>query len=273
MDSPPRFRRKKRSNKSEQDSEINNEPSQLKYLAFVALFTFPAIMYSLETLSGLSKNFQISYVYMLVTAVLAVGILFYFRASLSSLEGSLKYLFIILLPFLLFPSFKVYLCSPVVLVNKDFGTGYKLNTMAEEILQDCGESCLKQFSKSLYGLSLVTPRITLKVMPNEIVDLNATTNSAFGGDQAKMSRLFLIFSLRSVRGKVHSLSMITKVPFRSTKILEALENKQSMELTGRIVNIGRDMLEMKSGLEKQKLFVRPLVFEPYRYEINNDDEL
>ena len=83
------------------------------------------------------------------------------------------------------------------MLNKDFGTRYKLNTMAEEILQDCGELCLKQFSKSLYGFSLVTPRITLKVMPNEIVDLNATTNSAFGGDQAKMSMMMMSYKLIS----------------------------------------------------------------------------
>ena len=69
--------------------------------------------------------------------------------------------------------------------------------MAEEILQDCGELCLKQFSKSLYGFSLVTPRITLKVMPNEIVGLNATTNSAFGGDQAKMSMMMMSYKLIS----------------------------------------------------------------------------
>lgn len=271
VDSSPRNMKRKKGSKSEQESNNNNnDTSRWKYMAFVALFAFPGIMYVLDSAPSISKNFQMSYVYLIVTAVLAVAICWYFSASL---KGSYKYIVIILLPFLLFPSFKVYLCSPVVLVNKDIGTRYKLGSTAEEILQDCGESCLKQFSKSLYSLSLVSPRITLKVMPNEIVDLNATTNSAFGGDQAKMSKLFLIFSLRSVKGKVHSLSMLTKVPFRSTKILEALEKKQSMELTGRIVNIGRDMLEMKAGFERQKLFVRPVVFQPYYFEINNDDEL
>ena len=271
MESPPRPVRRKKPSKPAQDSNISsNEPSRLKYLAFVALFAFPGIMYVMDILSGMSRSFQLSYVYAIVTALATIGVWFYFR---TSLQGSSKYIVVMLLPFLLFPSFKVYLCSPVVLVNKDFGTRYKLGTTAEEILHDCGESCLKQFSKSLYSFSLITPRITLKVMPNEVVDLNATTNSAFGGDQAKMSKLFLIFSLRSVKGKVHSLSMLTKVPFRSTKILEALEKKQSMELTGRIVNIGKDLKEMKAGLERQKLFVRPVVFQPYHYEINNDDEL
>ena len=271
MSSPPATRNVKRKKVNKPEQEGNDEPSRWKYLAFAVLFTLPGVMYLLESLSSVSKNFQImSFVYVLGTAVLAVAIWFYFRASL---KGSFKFIAIILLPFLLFPSFKVYICSPVVLVNKDIGTRYKLGSTAEDILRDCGESCLKHFSKSLYSFSLVTPRITLKVLSNEIVDLNATTNSAFGGDQAKMSRLFLIFSLRSVKGKVHSLSMITKVPFRSTKILEALEKKQSMELTGRIVNIGKDMLEMKAGFERQKLFVRPVVFQPYQFKLNNDDEL
>ena len=271
MEQPPRPIRRRKPTKSEQESNnSSDEPSRWKYLAFVALFTFPGVIYVVDFLGGLSKSFQVSFVYVIITAALIIGVWFYFRASL---QGSLKYIIVMLLPFLLFPSFKVYLCSPVVLINKDFGTRYKLGTTAEEILQDCGETCLKHISKSLYSFSMVTPRITLKVIPNEVVDLNATTNSAFGGDQAKMARLFLIFSLRSVRGKVHSLSMITKVPFRSTKILEALEKKQSMELTGRIVNIGKDMLEMKAGLERQKLFVRPIVFQPYNYEINNDDKL
>lgn len=264
---------KKKGNKPEQESPNNNKDSssKWKYLAFIALFTFPGIMYVLESLTKFSKNFGISYAYFIITGLLAVGILFYFG---SYLKGSFKYIVLILLPFLLFPSFKVYfMCSPVELVNKDLGTKFKLGTTAEEILSYCGEMCLKQFGKPLYRLSLVTPRITLKVMPSEIVDLNATINSAFGGDQAKMSKLYLIFSLRSVRGKVHSLSMITKVPFRSTKILEGLEKKQTMELTGRIVNIGKDMLEMKGGLERQKLFVRPVVFQPYQFELNNGDEL
>ena len=263
--------KRKKNNQSEQETNNNDsEPSRWKYLAFVVLFSFPGIMYALESLSSISKNFQMSYVYVMSTAVLTVAVWFYFRASF---KGSYKYIAIILLPFLLFPSFKVHLCSPVVLVNKDIGTRYKLATTAEDILQDLGETCLKQFGKSFYSLSLVTPRVTLKVRPQEIVDFNATTNSAYGDNQAKTSRLFLIFSLRSVRGKTHSLSMITKVPFRSTKILEGLQKKQSMEITGRIVNIGKDMLEMKAGLERQKLFVRPVVFQPYHFELNNDDEL
>lgn len=263
--------KRKKSNKPEQESD-SGEPSRWKYLAFVALFTLPGVMYVLDNLSSVSKNFQIPYVYTYVgvTVLLLLATLFYFRAHL---QGSWIYILIILLPFFLFPSFKVYLCSPVVLVNKDLGTRYKLGSTAQDIQQDCGESCLKHFSKSLYSLSLVTTRITLKVMPSEIVDLNATTNSAFGGDQAKLSRLFLIFSLRSVRGKVHSLSMLTKVPFRSTKILEGLEKKQSMELTGRVVDIGKDLLEMKAGLERQKLFIRPVVFQPYHFKLNDDDEL
>ena len=56
-------------------------------------------------------------------------------------------------------------------------------------------------------------------------------------------------------------------------MLEALDKKQSMELTGRIVNIGKDMMEMKAGFERQKLFVRPVVFEPYRFKFNDDDKL
>ena len=260
---------KKKNNKSDEESN-SGEASKWKYLAFVVLFTFPGIMYLLESVSSLSKNFQMSYVYVAITVLLLILTSFYFR---SHLQGSWLYIVILLLPFALFPTFKVYLCSPVVLVNKDFGTQYKLGSTAEDILQDCGESCLKHFSKSLYSLSLISPRITLKAMPNEIVDLNATTTSAYGDDQAKLSRLFLIFSLRSVKGKVHSLSMLTKVPFRSTKIIEALEKKRSMELTGRIVNIGKDLLEMKAGLERQRLFVRPVVFQPYHFKLNDDDEL
>ena len=264
--------RRKKGTKSEQESMNNNdEASRWKYLAFVALFTFPGLLYIIDTLPSVSQHFQgTSFLYMIATFLLAVGIWFYFR---TALKGFYKYIFILLLPLILFPSFKVYFCSPVVLVNKELGTHYKLRTTAEEILRDCGEHCFKQFSKSLYGLSLVTPRITLKVMPNEIVNLNATTNSVFGGEQTKTSKLFLIFSRRSVRGKVHSLSMIMKIPFRSTKMLEALDKKQSMELTGRIVNIGKDMMEMKAGFERQKLFVRPVVFEPYRFKFNDDDKL
>ena len=267
---PPRNVKRKKGNKSEQEGKESDEPSRWKYLAFALLFALPGIMYLLESLSSISKNFQMSLVYVVGTAVLAVAIWYYFR---SSFQGSFKFILVILLPFLLFPSFNVYLCSPVVLVNKDIGTRFKLGSTAEDILRDCGESCLKRFGRSLYSFSLVTPRITLKVLPNEIVDLNATTNSAFGGDQAKMARLFLIFSLRSVKGKVHSLSMITKVPFRSVKILEALEKKQSIELTGRVVNIGKDMMEMKAGFERQKLFVRPVVFQPYQFKLENEEEL
>lgn len=264
--------RRKKVNKTEQDSEskrTSDEPSRWKYLAFTALFAFPGMMYAAEGLSIFTKNFKLSYLFLLATVFLTAAICLYFR---DYLRHSYKFIILILLPFLLFPTFKVYLCSPVLLVNKDFGTKFKLGATAEEILQDCGESCVKQISRSLYSLSFIAPRITLQIKPKEIVDLNATTNSAYGGDKAKMSKLFLIFSLRSVKGKVHSLSMITKVPFRSTKLIEAIAQKRSMELTGRIVNIGKDMLEMKAGFERQRLFVRPVVFQPYQFELNNDDK-
>lgn len=263
--------KKKRSDRSG-EAEGNDETSRWKYLAFTALFTFPALMYFFEAISNISKSFRLpTYVYVVLTAVIVVVIWMYFR---TGLRGFHKYIALILLPILLFPSLQVYMCSPVVLANKDIGTRFKLSTTAEEILQDCGEHCLKQFSKSFYSLSLITPRVTLQVMAGEVVDLNVTTNSlAASGDTLKTSRLYLIFSLRSVRGKVHSLSILTKVPFRSTKVLEALQRKQSMELTGKVVNIGADLKEMKANLERNKLFVRPVVFEPYRIVVNNDDEL
>ena len=267
--------RKKLPRSEHSEGGKTEETSRWKYLAFAALFTFPAFIYVFEALISIFKSFRSDsnisvYIYIVSTATAVVILWLYFR---TTLQGYYKYFALILLPILLFPSLQVYTCSPVVLVNKDIGTIFKLATTAPEILQYCGGQCLKKFSTSLYSLSFVTPRVTLKVMPSEVVDLNVTTNSIVGGETIKTSKLYLIFSLRSVRGKVHSLSMITKVPFRSAKITEVLEKKQSMELTGRIVNIGADFKEMKASLERNKLFVRPVVFEPYRVKVNDDDQL
>lgn len=267
---------KKKGSRSDHGEEGKNvETSRLKYLAFALLFIFPAFSYILDAAATISKYLRLAssssiYVFIALTAGVAVVVWFYFRTSLKKFY---KYFLLILLPFLLFPSLQVYTCSPVVLDNKDFGTRFKLGTTAEEILRDCGGYCLRHFSKSLYSLSFVTPRITLQVMHGAVVDLNITTNSIMGSELLKTSRIFLIFSLRSVKGKVHSLSVITKVPFRSTKIIKALGEKKSIELTGRIINIGADLKEMKSNLERNKLFIRPVVFEPYHFEVKDDDEL
>ena len=260
--------RKKGPKSDHGEERENDDTSRWKYLAFACLFMFPAFIYVVEGAAKIPKYIRSAFI--ALTASVVVAVLLYFR---SSLKKFYKYfVFFILLPFL-FPSLQVYTCSPVVLDNKDLGTRFKLGTTAEEVLQDCGEYCLRHFSKSLYSLSLVTPRVTLQVMHGAVVDLNITTSSVMGGDSLKTSRIFLIFSLRSVKGKVHSLSMMTKVPFRSTKIIEALGKKKGIELTGRVVNIGADLKEMKSNLERNRLFIRPVVFEPYHFDVKDDDEL
>ena len=246
---------------SETENTRKNTASETELIGSVLLFI------AVLVLSLLLHYFAVvRIIFILVWICVGIGVVL----RIISLKFYIGVVFIVTICLVLFASFITYNCSLMLLNNKDMGTRFKLRTTAKEMLEEHGEYCLRHYSKYLYSMSLCGPTVILQFMQDELEDKNYRTRT-------KTSHIYLITSLRSVKGKIHSLSMFIRVPLKSAKIKKALdvERNKSMMLAGKILNLGMDLKEIKQNLEKDKqnkLLIRPVVFKVDNVEVKDDDE-
>ena len=242
--------------------------SSYKNLAFLGLLVFPSlfwlaavgsdVMSNLGSVFGSHSNF-----FMVLGSLIIPVVAGYFVKPLRSL---LKFVIPTLFAVLLFPTFHVYLCSPLEIRNENIGTKYSLKTSASEFLQQaCEDVCLKNSKiPSSYSMTFFKPRVSLKVKFNQIIDLNLTTTAMIGGEKLPIAKIVLLKSWRSVKGKYFALQMIARVPVKIKKFEEGLTAKKGMILSGRVENIPTDLKKLRSELEKQRHFLRPFILEVFR---------
>lgn len=257
------FRNKDGGSGSDDDSQ-----SSYKNLAFLCLLVFPSLFWLIAVGSDVASNlgsvfgsYTKIFVVLGLFAIPAVGGYFY-----KPVRGLLKFAIPLLFAVLLFPTFQVYLCSPLEIRNENIGTKYSLKTTAPEFLQQaCEEICLKNSKiPSAYSLTFFTPRVSIKVKFNQIVDLNLTTTATVNGEKLPIAKLVLLKSWRSVKGKYFALNIIARVPVKVKKFEAGLEAKKGIILSGRVEAIPSGLKNLRSDLEKKRHFVRPFVLEVYR---------
>lgn len=260
----PRYSKSKDGgSKTEEDSS-----SSYKNLAFLCLLVFPSLAWLFAVGSDAISNLcsvlgTHSNVFVVLGSLIIPLIAAYF---FKPLRGFVKLLIPVMVAVLFLPTFQVYLCSPLEIKNENIGTKYSLKITAAVFLQQaCEDICLKKSKiPSPYSLTFFTPRVSLKVKFNQIVDLNITTTAFVGGEKLPLAKIVLLKSWRSVKGKYFALNIITTVPVKIKKFVEGLSAKKGMILSGRIENIPADLKKLRSELEKKKHFVRPFVLEVFR---------
>lgn len=269
-DSYPRERRRPPSKNKDGGSTDQSDSSQSSYknLAFLGLLVFPSLFWLVAVGSDVFSNLgsvfgSHSNAFVVVGSLIIPVIAGYF---FKPLRGFVKLLIPVMLAGLLFPTFQVYLCSPLEIKNENIGTKYSLKTTASEFLQQaCEDVCLKNSKiPSPYSLTFFTPRVSVKVKFNQIVDLNITTTAIIGGEKRPVAKLVLMKSWRSVKGKYFALHLITRIPVKIKKFEEGLTAKKGMILSGRVENIPTDLKKLRNELEKQRHFVRPFILEVFR---------
>ncbi|EDO46634.1 predicted protein [Nematostella vectensis] len=247
------------------------EPHSVKYYFFLALFVFPSLAWIISVGGDVLNNVggvfgSVSDGFVIAIPLLLPVLIAVYSKKLRSVM--LKGILPIAVAALIFPTIRVYMCSPIELRNEDIGTRFSLKTTAAEFLKRaCQEECLaKSKLPSSYRLSLSTPRVAIKVPFRQIVNLNLTTSAMVNGQAVKVARLLLLASWRSVKGRYHALNMIARVPLKVKKLKEGLASKQDMLMVGRVVQVPNDLMKLKGELEKQKRFMRPFMMEVYRVE-------
>lgn len=258
----------KRPSKSKDGGSSDDSQTSYKNLAFLCLMIFPSLFWLLavgtDVVSNLGSVFGNS------LKALSIAILFLIPVIagyfIKPLRGFVKLLIPALLAVLLLPTIQVYLCSPLEIKNENIGTQFSLKTTAAEFLQrTCEDICLNNSKiPSPYSLTFFTPRVSLRVIFSQIVDLNLTTSAMVGGEKLDVAKIVLLKSWRSVKGKYFALNIIARVPVKIKKFQEGLTSKQGMILSGRVDNIPADLKKLRGELEKQRHFVRPFVLEVFR---------
>lgn len=258
----------KRPSKSKDGGSSDDSQTSYKNLAFLCLMIFPSLFWLLavgtDVVSNLGSVFGNS------LKALSIAILFLIPVIagyfIKPLRGFVKLLIPALLAVLLLPTIQVYLCSPMEIKNENIGTQFSLKTTAAEFLQrTCEDICLNNSKiPSPYSLTFFTPRVSLRVIFSQIVDLNLTTSAMVGGEKLDVAKIVLLKSWRSVKGKYFALNIIARVPVKIKKFQEGLTSKQGMILSGRVDNIPADLKKLRGELEKQRHFVRPFVLEVFR---------
>lgn len=260
-------RRRAKPKPKHKDSGDGKE-SRFKNYLFLALFLFPALATLISASGDFFANFRsvlgsVSKLLMVLAIVILPVLLGIF---VKKFRGFLKIILPGIIVGLIFPTLQVYLCSPIALKNEDIGTGFSLKTTASEFLEQiCQEECLeKSRIPSTYSLTMFTPRVAMKARFKHIIDLNVTTTAMVGGEQVKLAKLVLLRSWRSVKGKLHPLHLITRIPTKLKKFELSLQAKKDVILTGRIAEVTYDLRSLKSQLEKQRHFIRAFVLEVFR---------
>ena len=261
--------REKRIHKSKDGGSTEGD-SQTSYknMAFLCLLVFPSLFWLVavgsDVISNLGSVFGSHSNAIVVSGSLIIPVIagYFFKP----LRGFVKVLIPVMFAALLFPTFQVYLCSPLEIKNENIGTKFSLKTTASEFLQQaCEDVCLKSSKiPSSYSLTFFTPRVSLRVKFNQIVDLNITTTAMVGGEKLPVAKIALLKSWRSVKGKYFALHIIARIPVKIKKFEEGLTAKKGMILSGRVENIPTDLKKLRNELEKQKYFVRPFVLEVFR---------
>ena len=260
---------KENKNADKQSNEATSSDTNYKYYFFLFIFMFPSLAWIVSVAGDVVNNVggvfgSIANGALISTPIVLPIVIAIYSKKLRAfmLKGVLPVAFAVLI----FPSIQVYLCSPVYLKNEDLGTKHSLQANADNFLREsCVEKCLKPSKiPSAYQLSLFTPRVAVRVHYRQILDLNLTTSVRTGGKVVKVAKLLLLQSWRKVKGKYHALNLIARIPLKVKKLDQALKDKNDMILRGKVVNLPNDLKQLKSGLEKQRRFVRPIILEVFR---------
>ena len=267
-DAKPKSRSKGKSKESE---------SNIKYYMFLGLMIFPSLAWLIGSAADTFGNLQNVFGRLTIASFLPILLVLPVILCLvvKSLRALLKVYLPVLLAILIFPTMQVYFCSPVAIENKDIGTKFSLKTNADEFLQhSCVDFCLKKsIIPSAYALTFFKPRVAITLEFRQLINLNISSSAMIGGEERKLAKIILLQSLRSVKGKVHGLNILAKVPTKlGKKFEEGITAKSNMVLTGRIQNVPSDLANLKSQLEKRRHFVRPFSLDVFRLEIIEKDE-
>ncbi|KAK3727491.1 hypothetical protein QZH41_006430 [Actinostola sp. cb2023] len=251
--------------------ESTSSGTNYKYYFFLFIFLFPSLAWIIsvagDTFNNIGGVFGSIANGLLISSPVIVPILISIYSKSKKLRGlMLKGVLPVAIAVLIFPSIQVYLCSPIYLKNEDLGTKHSLQATADKFLKDsCIEHCLNPSKiPSAYQLSLFTPRVAIRVYNRQLVDLNLTTSIRTGGKVVKVAKLLLLPSWRKVKGKYHALYILARIPLKVKKLQQVLKDKNDVILTGKVVTFPNDLKKLKSGLEKQRRFVRPVILEVFR---------
>lgn len=262
--------KKNREHKStdKQGDETSSETNYKNYI-FLFLFMFPSLAWIVSVAGDVVNNIGGVFGSIANGAIISAPIVIPIIIAVYSkkLRGHmLKGVLPIAIAVLIFPSIQVHLCSPIYLRNEDLGTQHSLQANAEQFIKDsCIEHCLKQSKlPHAYQLSLFTPRVSVRVHHRQVLDLNLTTSVRTGGKVVKVAKLLLLPSWRKVKGRYHALNLIARIPLKVKKLEEALKNKNDIIFSGKIVTLPNDLKQLKSGLEKQRRFIRPIILEVFK---------
>lgn len=259
----------KNADKQSSNNEATSTDTNYKYYFFLFIFMFPSLAWIVSVAGDVVNNVGGVFGSIANGAVISSPIVIPIVIAIYSKKlraFMLKGVLPVAIAVLIFPSIQVYYCSPVYLKNEDLGTKLSLQVNADTFLKEsCVENCLKPSRiPSAYQLSLFTPRVAVRVHHRQILDLNLTTSVRTGGKVVKVAKLLLLPSWRKVKGKYHALNLIARIPLKVKKLDQALKDKNDMILTGKVVSLPNDLKQLKSGLEKQRRFIRPIILEVFR---------
>jgi len=262
-------KKNKETKNADKQAVENSNDTNYKYYIFLFLFMFPSLAWIVSVTGDVVNNIGGVFGGIANGAIISSPIVIPIIIAIycKKLRGHmLKGVLPIGIAVLIFPSIQVHLCSPIYLRNEDLGTQHSLQANADQFIKDgCIEHCLKQSKLPYaYQLSLFTPRVSIRVHHRQVLDLNLTTSVRTGGKVVKVAKLLLLPSWRKVKGKYHALNLIARIPLTVQKLEEALKNKNDIILSGKIVPLPNDLKQLKSGLEKQRRFIRPIILEVFK---------
>ena len=188
-----------------------------------------------------------------------------------------KFIPLFVWPIYVMTIYGVWKCSPVTLNNENLGSMFKLNTKRIQFLQASYEKspCYHNLKyKAPFNWSPISPKILLRAHIYDFKDLR-TKKIAQIDKYSKVpwqesdSSLFLIKSRRTVKGTVHTISLLTEASGNQAKIIKDSLSKNNHDnkllfLTGTVESIGDELLPLKKSLETMKdVHIRPFVFVVY----------
>lgn len=255
--------------KQASETSSSSSESNYKYYFFTFLFVFPSLAWIVSVAGDVVNNIGGVFGGIANGAIISMPIIVPILIAIyvKKLRGHmLKGVLPVGIALLIFPSIQVHLCSPIYMRNEGLGTQHSLQATPDQFIRDsCIEHCLKTSKlPSAYQLSFFTPRVSIRVHHKQVLDLNLTTSVRTGGKVVKVAKLLLLPSWRKVKGKYHALNLIARIPLKVKQLEQALKDKNDMILLGKIVKLPKDLNQLKSGLEKQRRFIRPIILEVFK---------